>query len=397
MNSINRIIVVCISVSFVLTGCWDRKEINDVALVAGTGIDKIGDKYLVTTQIPLPSQIGGTVSKGGGGGTAGDKSWYNDSSFGRSVREAIETQQKSYSRQLYFSHRRIVIIGEGLARAGIDTMMDVFIRVPQNRLSALAAVTKGSARDLFNVQAPSEQVPAEMMRELAQNSTKHPFTLKSLIQKLLADGLDPAVPVLAVYKTNPGPEGKTKSAVKIDGLAIFQNNKLTGFLEDRMAAYLLLAMEEASNPEISIDPPNGKGKISISFNETHTKLTPIIAGENITMKIEIRSNCSIIDNESDFDATADENIRKVEKHLADELKAGIENTVNILQTSYHSDPIGFGDAIHRHDKNAWKNLRDHWHEEYYPKVKVAVYPVISIEHSGSATKPFGVKEGELEK
>jgi spore germination protein KC len=45
--------------SFLLVGCWDRIEVNDLALVMATGIDKASDQKLqVTAQIATPSQGG---------------------------------------------------------------------------------------------------------------------------------------------------------------------------------------------------------------------------------------------------------------------------------------------------------------------------------------------------
>lgn len=53
--------------SILLGGCWDRREVNDVAFVMGTGLDKEGDQYRVTMQIALPGQLGSSGSTGGGG------------------------------------------------------------------------------------------------------------------------------------------------------------------------------------------------------------------------------------------------------------------------------------------------------------------------------------------
>ena len=53
----------------VLSGCWDRREINDVAFVLASSIDKENDLYRVSILIPLPGNMGG--GGGGGGGTGG--------------------------------------------------------------------------------------------------------------------------------------------------------------------------------------------------------------------------------------------------------------------------------------------------------------------------------------
>lgn len=48
-------LLICI----LLTGCWDRTEINDIAFVVSSAIDKKKDQYRVAMQIPLVGQLGG--------------------------------------------------------------------------------------------------------------------------------------------------------------------------------------------------------------------------------------------------------------------------------------------------------------------------------------------------
>lgn len=62
--------IMTLSLTF-LTGCWDRVEINDLALVLASGFDLTKDGQLeITEQIALPSGIG---MPGAGGGRRGTK------------------------------------------------------------------------------------------------------------------------------------------------------------------------------------------------------------------------------------------------------------------------------------------------------------------------------------
>lgn len=50
-----------------LSGCWERKELNELAFVLGYGLDKEGDQFKVTMQVVIPSEIAtSTTAKGGG-------------------------------------------------------------------------------------------------------------------------------------------------------------------------------------------------------------------------------------------------------------------------------------------------------------------------------------------
>ena len=118
MEKLLLILLVLISM-ISLTGCWDRIEVNDMAFVAAAEFDKEAEnKFRISVLVPLPSALGGVGSSGGGGGTSGSKPYYIDSDVGRNIMEAINKLQHHMSRKIYFAHRRVLIIGEKLARRG---------------------------------------------------------------------------------------------------------------------------------------------------------------------------------------------------------------------------------------------------------------------------------------
>jgi spore germination protein KC len=48
-----------------LTGCWNRKELNELAIAVGLGIDKQGDQFRVSVQVVDPGEV--STQKGAGG------------------------------------------------------------------------------------------------------------------------------------------------------------------------------------------------------------------------------------------------------------------------------------------------------------------------------------------
>ncbi|MGM0879282.1 MAG: Ger(x)C family spore germination protein, partial [Bacillota bacterium] len=55
--------------SVLLSGCWDRAELQDLDIVSAIGIDEGGDdvenRYLVTVQVINEGQIAGVAGQGG--------------------------------------------------------------------------------------------------------------------------------------------------------------------------------------------------------------------------------------------------------------------------------------------------------------------------------------------
>ena len=62
MKRILLLLSICVSILF-LSGCWDRVEVNDLAIVTATAIDKSDDNQIeLSIQIFIPKSL----SSGGG-------------------------------------------------------------------------------------------------------------------------------------------------------------------------------------------------------------------------------------------------------------------------------------------------------------------------------------------
>ncbi|MGG4216870.1 Ger(x)C family spore germination protein [Paenibacillus jamilae] len=396
-QQMRKVAVLCclLLCAVLLGGCWDRREVNDVAFVMGTGLDKEGDQYRVTMQIALPGQLGSSGSTGGGGGTRGTKSYYLESRIGPSFRGASTEEQRGVSRTLNYSHRRVLLFGETLAREGISEMMDVLARIPQNRLSSLVVITKGSALEVLQADAPIEQYPAEMVRELNYSYMKKPRSVKLLMNSILLDGIDPVVPVMSLVKNGPTSLKDKKTNIQVDGLAVFRQDRLTGIIDNHLSRFLLLGMEQAKETEIFIPPPKGKGYLSVHLIENQVHIKPFIRGDEIRATVHMSCNGNVKENETNFDISRKENLKWLEQQTTEEIKRELGEAVREIQQKYHSDVLGVGRAIITSHPEEWKRIKPQW-DQLYPKVEITIDPVVHIENIGAVTKPFGVKKEQIQ-
>ncbi|AGI28041.1 Ger(x)C family spore germination protein [Bacillus subtilis] len=365
-------LLICI----LLTGCWDRTEINDIAFVVSSAIDKKKDQYRVAMQIPLVGQLGGQT--GGGGGTAGSKTWYVDSASGTTIREANNKLQTSLSRTINTSHRRTVIIGENMARDGVAPVFDILTRNPQNRLTALILVSRGEARDILNTDVQLEQFPAEMIRELAIIATSRPVFLSRFMSDLVEIGSDPYAPVISASKTKPG--GKGKSNLKIDGLAIFKKDRLMDIFKDEHMTAALMLLNQARQPEFIVDLPNQMGQASIQLQKSNASFHAAEKNGKLSMTIEIRAKGIIMENQSTYETRENDQYYIIQKALNRTIKKDVTSTVHRLQ-KLKADPAGFQDRTIRSTATTKNLLKKEW-EEVYKDMEVHVVPIVTIEQGG---------------
>lgn len=98
--------------TLVLSGCWSRKELNELAVSIGLGIDQTENGYLVTTQIVAPRQ-----AASGAGGANGPPALVMATEES-TVIEALRKLTTKLPRKIYLSHLSILLIDESIAREG---------------------------------------------------------------------------------------------------------------------------------------------------------------------------------------------------------------------------------------------------------------------------------------
>ncbi|APO42752.1 hypothetical protein BS614_00745 [Paenibacillus xylanexedens] len=389
-----RAVLMLLLCTLFIAGCWDRKEINDIAFVIGIAIDKEGENYRSSLQIALPGQSGSSGSTGGGGGTSGDKSWFMLSNTAKTLRGTTLEGQKALSRKIYYAHRRTMLIGEDLARDGVASMLDLFTRYPLNRFSALPVVTKGEAYAVMDTDAPIEKFPSEMVRELCFLNMRNPRSLKTFIDAILSDGVDPFLPVASKVENVPKDWKDAKTNIKLDGLAVFKKDKLVGMIDKAPADALILAMGEANAPEVMVKAPRGEGDIFIKLNENNSSLHPSVKNDKVTVTVQLYAKGVVVDNESNYGDLREKEILKLNDAIHKKIKEDIVEGVRLIQRKYHADILGIGRSIHQHLPKEWDKMKDRW-DDIYPDVEVNVIPHVIIENVGVVNKPIGVVEEDI--
>jgi spore germination protein KC len=349
-----------------LTGCWDRTEVNDMAFVTATGFDKVKENsFLVSVQAPLPSAMGGP--SGGGGGTSGDKPFYVDSSKGRNVREANDNLQKRMSRELFFAHRRVVIFGEKLASEGIKRSLDLILEHPESRLSTYVIVSKGQALDILTSSPHFEQLPAEALRELTKTGFK--IDTRNTLNYLHLPGIDPVIPVVKTVKTqNKGNDEKVE--LQMDGVAIMKDDFLQFMTNEKEAigiSWLLRRMTD-KNITVQIDKDS---EINLNIPEYQIRPTYKLKNNLPEYTIELKVKTNLLQNEPNLNLEDNEIYKMATDKTEQLIKEQVESIIEHAKKE-GVDPYGLGYLVYRTNNMVWENhLSDKW-RDLLPDIKVQV-------------------------
>lgn len=131
-------------VSALLSGCWDRSELEENAFVLMIGVDRGENSHFsVTVAIALPEPIVGE--------DGGDKSPMLITTVeAPTLVGAMGLLDGLYNRRVSLLHMRALLLSEELARETGLHVMDELLRFRQARSTIYYLVTKGSTVDLLN-------------------------------------------------------------------------------------------------------------------------------------------------------------------------------------------------------------------------------------------------------
>ncbi|MFM9278052.1 Ger(x)C family spore germination protein [Paenibacillus jiagnxiensis] len=358
-----RILGILVVLSFLplLSGCWERRELNQIAFVLGMGIDKTKNGYMVSMQAVIPSDI---EAKGGGGGTA----VVLYSCKGSTVYEAWRNFTLVSPREGYVGHVRVLVIGEELARSGISETLDALKRSREMRTDYYVMVAKNAkASEVLSVLTPLEKIPANSLFSSVSTSDKitaATITIKmdELMDNLVTEGQQAVLTGVEIDGKPGGGDMKniqnTRPGTKLrfDNIAVFRKDRLVGWLNRLESIGFSYATDRVHANSGAVLGDDRK-KIVVEALATHTKRKARMINGKPHIYLQVSLIANIEDVQSGMDITTPAAIAELEQECERRVVRLMETSVEGLIDKYRSDALGFGNLIYKADPKAWRKLR----------------------------------------
>lgn len=355
------LVLLNISLLFFLTGCWDRVEINDVAFVVATGVDKGKDhRYSYSVEVPLPSSLGGAGSSGGGGGTSGEGPSYVAQGTGGNSRLGIEDIQLRLSRKLYFGHRRVTIIGEEMAKDGIAEILKAIFIQPQSRLSTFLLISKGPAVNLLKTQPRMEQYAGEALREMAKSNIN--MTVKDALEDLDRPGKDMVIPF--IQQTGTIKKEMNGKEVLMQNFAIFKADKLAFETDFKESLGILWLQKKMWRKSLPFDVGKNE-QISVQIIDNGLKTRFKVVNGKPAFQIAIRTTAVLLENKPNLRLEDPKTYHFILSKMEKEIEQEVKNVLDHAH-SVGADAFGFGWYLYRNHHQEWEK---NWHQNWKQNLK----------------------------
>jgi spore germination protein KC len=363
-----------------LSGCWDRVEVNDLALVVATVVEKKENGNVeLAVQLINPQAAGGGGDLTGGGG--GVKPTYVVAEEGATVADAIRQLQEKLPRRIFWSHNSCVIFGERLLREGIGGQLDFFDRYHATRTRNDVFAAKSPASALLQTIPPVGRNSGEVIQNLAKTEVGVEVTIKDVLQMLESDAHAGVLPWIEESPSVPGEEEKETPSLSINGAAVMKKDKIVGRIDDKIIRGVMWVRNQIKTAIVTVKPKETKGYVTIETLHSDTKLVPSITGDKWKITVRIKTEGSVIQNTTDWEMENPAVTKKLEKDVGRDIQRVIMEGLAQVQKGMKADIFGFAEAFHRQYPDRWNEVKDRW-DEVFPKVEVKVDPRVSILRPG---------------
>lgn len=377
--------------AFLLSGCWNLTEPEDISLVTVLGINLTADNQY---EVVIQDQ---TLTPGGQQIQKSDWTFDIHKSTGPSIDEAIQNNSRINPEKIYLSHTKAIIISEELAsRQGIGPVVDFLSRNPEIRQKTLFLISKkGEFDKVFLPNAKLSIDSGKLIEKIVKNRSVNSMILESRLKDFLELYYDSyktpyalGVGSIQTFMDNASIEqdyenvGANTYDIDVGGIAVFKRDKMVGWLtSDESRGFLWVKGKvEGGNIHVMYE---GK-RIDLKVLKTKSRIRPLV--ENRQMKIDVNIQVDTVIRTSyadiDFDAKSvtDKISQILNKQVAQEVREALNESKNLS-----TDCFGFGNCFFENYPNYWKQNESHWPDNY-AQINIAIQVKSNIQNIGLVKK-----------
>ena len=379
------ILMVALLLTATLAGCQSAREVNELPIVIGMGIDRAEAPRTVeiTAQVVKPRSVAGAKSGGTGGSDGGSDAFWNVHSTGETVFSAVRDAAHQIGNRLFMSHAEAIIFGRELAADGIQEHIDFLLRSREMRATVFVFVAQGKAGDILQVKPATEKLPAMSLAKLVRGygftSEYLKVNLLDFSNRLMSKTFAPVAPLATVL---PGVKGKE---LYITDLAVFKQARMVGTLDRRETRGLLWVLGKVKGGLIVVGSPQGQGGATLEIMTAKGQATPVLDGGGITMNIKIKAEAGLAEQTTTENLVTPAGFAYLEKALSEAIQA--EVLVAFAKSrQLNADVFGFGEAVHKKYPDQWRQTEDRW-DEVYGDVKLTIKVESKVRKADLITRP----------
>lgn len=369
-------IIPIIALALLLTGCWDRIEIDRRAFVSTIGIDVGNDvekKRNITEEIDIENYKDLSMIRITYGfpdlrhmdTQQGTSDFISLTVDGYSPTDAYFKAASLSSRSLHFGHSKLLLLSNKLFDYPEleKEILDYIEREPNLNRSIIMAIVDGNTEEYVKAKPLMEDSIDNYITNLLGNSSItgsiSPITLTKYIDTVKSK----AVSMLPVFTL------KSDNEIELTGVAVIKNHEIKGYLNnDEIENIQILRSDIGSSKKVVT---SGGHPIDYYIEAVDTNLDIKYIDNKLHLKYSIFTEGNLSGYYTDAKEIKGEDIKVIEEKLNKQMEEELLQVAYMTKDEMKLDILGIEDRVKKYHYKLWKEIQKNWPEEF-EKLEISV-------------------------
>lgn len=374
-------IILLIFLTFICTGCYNYKELNELGIVSAMGISKDGDLYNLDIQLlnVLDSEKSGlnkspiTVISG----------------QGETIFEAARSMNRKTSKVFFLADVDYVFLDQSVLNDGLDEIMDFLIRDTRLSLNFLVVTsTENKSLDILSSISHFDTNSANNLYDAIMNSETryggiNSLHVRELINNYYAKGKYTIFPNVYIKDTSKSSENdsledsKSESYVEVKNMVFFKDKEVIELTDEETKGVNFLR-NKIKNATLTIECDGGY--FTIETLESKMKLKSKLNIDQINVKGNVGAEIVYYGCKDNLD-NADV-LKSISKKAEKEVESYITKAFN-KSKKYNYDFLGLGNYIYKNNYKYFDFENKDWNKDGLNKLNLKYNIDVSLYKQGN--------------
>ena len=326
-----------------MTGCYDYQELNNRAVIAGVAIDFEDDTFYIDLEILNNKKSSSQEEES-------NKTYYIQGS-GSTLDKAFQDCHSRISKDPYYSHLKVLILGEEVAKEKLSDVLDYMIRDAAIRNIFLPVLAKGSkASEILEATTSENPVVSTSIQSMIENNkTNDSISILKDFEEFTSEIIDP-------YRDGYiNTISKDEDTLLLSGIAAFHGYELATFLDTEEAIAFNTLNNDSTNYYITI-PCENRQEEAVTIKLYQNDGTSFSFQENnITVKSKL--NATIIEDSCHYDFRDPSVYQKLATLAKPLIEKDFQNVIGKLKEK-QTDILGINETYYQ----KYRTPLDNWYQ-----------------------------------
>lgn len=374
-------VILLIFLTFICTGCYNYKELNELGIVSAMGISKDGDLYNLDIQLlnVLDSEKSGlnkspiTVISG----------------QGETIFEAARSMNKKTSKVFFLADVDYVFLDQSVLNDGLDEIMDFLVRDTRLSLNFLVVTsTENKSLDILSSISHFDTNSANNLYDAIMNSETryggiNSLHVRELINNYYAKGKYTIFPNVYIKDTRKSSENdsledsKSESYVEVKNMVFFKDKEAIELTDEETKGVNFLR-NKIKNATLTIECDGGY--FTIETLESKMKLKSKLNIDQLNVNGNVGAEIVYYGCKDNLDNAGV--LKSISKKAEKEIESYITKAFN-KSKKYNYDFLGLGNYIYKNNYKYFDFENKNWNKDGLNKLNLKYNIDVSLYKQGN--------------